>query len=320
MNLSIVIVNWNSKEFLCKCIASILSQTTNIAFEIVVIDSGSFDGCGSMLRDCYPQVRFLQNKENVGFARANNLAFNISTGDCVLFLNPDTELVGPAINIIFAALQKLPNAGVVGGKLLNSDRTIQTTSIKAFPNLLNQILDVGMLQRLFPRARVWGMWPLFNKTETPTEVDVVSGACMIMRRSVFEQIGKFSTHYFIYSEDVDLCLKTKLAGLKNYYIPSAVIIHHGGASTSVGAAANFSNIMALESRWRFFSLTKSRPYGWFYRIAIGLVSAVRITLVLVFWGLSLPRSRFAPRYRAALEKWWAGLRWTLGLENWVKSY
>ena len=318
--LSIIIVNWNSKEFLRKCLDSIIAQTVSLDFEIIVIDSGSFDGCESMVQECFPQVRFLESKNNIGFARSNNLAFDASVGDSILFLNPDTELAGPAVDIIYAALQRLPEVGVLGAKLLNSDRTIQTSCIKAFPNLVNQILDVEILQKWFPRARIWGMGPLFDNPITPAEVDVVSGACMIMRRSVFQEIGGFSTHYFIYSEDVDLCLKTRLSGLKNYYIPGAVIVHHGGGSTAAKTATNFSNVMALESRWRFFSNTRSRFYAVLYRIAMAMVSAGRVTLLLALLALPLFRYRFTPKYRAAVTKWWAGLRWTLGLESWVNSY
>lgn len=318
--LSIIIVNWNSKDFLRRCLDSIIAQTASIDFELIVIDSGSFDGCETMLRECFPQVRFLENENNVGFARSNNLAFDLSVGDSVLFLNPDTELVGPAVNIIHAALQRLPDAGVVGARLLNSDRTIQTSCIKAFPNLINQVLDVELLQKLFPRARIWGMGPLFNNVSAPAEVDVVSGACMIMRRSVFQDVGKFSTHYFIYSEDVDLCLKTRVSGLKNYYIPDAVIVHHGGGCTAAKTATNFSSVMALESRWRFFSKTRSRFYAGLYRIAIAVVSTVRITLLLALLAVPAFRRRFAPKCRAAVTKWWAGLRWTIGLESWVNSY
>lgn len=320
MDLSIVIVNWNSKEYVRKCIASIIAETKSIEFEIIVVDSGSFDGCETMLRDCYPEVRYIQRKENVGFARANNLAYNISSGKALLFLNPDTEIIGPAIDVIYAALQTLPNIGIIGVKLLNPDRTIQTSCIKAFPNLLNQVIDVEILQKIFPRAGVWGMRPLFDKTEAPAEVDVVSGACMAMSRSVFEKIGKFSTHYFMYAEDVDLCLKTRLEGLRNYYLPSAAIVHHNGACAAVTKKGSFANIMMVESRWRFFERTKSRWYARYYSVEIGLISVVRLVLALMLWFFNIGRRESTNKWGAALKKWWGRLRWTVGAESWVKNY
>lgn len=319
LDLSIIIVNWNSKEYLRKCIASILTKTKGIQFEIIVIDAASHDGCRQMLKESYPQVKFIQSEENHGFARANNRAYEISKGRCILFLNPDTELVTPAANFLFDSLQGLPQAGVVGCKLLNPDGTLQTSCIKAFPNLLNQLIEAEALRRLFPRAHLWGMAPLFKTSEVPAEVDVVSGACMMMRRTVFEMVGRFTPSYFMYSEDVDLCFKTRKSGLRNYYVPLAVILHHGGGSTVQKKGSTFSSVMALESRWRFFVSTKSGWYGWFYRVGMGVISTLRIGVALVLWAINT-RKADATRWSAAVEKWWARLRWAVGLERWVQDY
>jgi GT2 family glycosyltransferase len=319
MDLSIIIVNWNSKEYLKKCIASILAETHGIEFEIVVIDSASFDGCGEMLREHYPQVRFIQSQENLGFSRANNLAFQSSTGNYILFLNPDTELRGPAINLLFDQLHKLQAAGAVGCKLLNSDDSIQTSCIQSFPTILNQMLNADALRRLFPRSRLWGTAALFDENDKPSEVDSISGACLIMSRALFEKIGQFSTDYFMYSEDVDLCFKLRQAGMKNYYVPSAVIVHYGGASSAQSEVSTFSSVMLLESRWRFFLKTKPWGYGGLYRASVVAASVCRIPISLAFWLSKLVTAREA-RWKVALKKWNAGLRWALGLEDWTKKY
>src|SRR4030066_516351 len=151
MDLSIIIVNWNSKEYLRKCIASILAATNAIEFEIVVIDNASFDGSGEMLKQCYPQVQFIQSEKNLGFSKANNEAFRVTHGQYVLFLNPDTEIVGTAIPIMLGYLQQMPNAGSVGCKLLNADKTVQTSCIQPFPTILNQFLDSEFLRALWPK-------------------------------------------------------------------------------------------------------------------------------------------------------------------------
>src|SRR5687768_17703109 len=124
MDLSIIIVNWNSNAFLTKCLNSIFALTKDIEFEVIVIDAGSFDGCERTLSEGFPSVRFIQSSTNPGFARANNLAFQEATGECVLFLNPDTEVVGSAIAMLYSQLRSLPDAGVVGARLLNSDGTV----------------------------------------------------------------------------------------------------------------------------------------------------------------------------------------------------
>ena len=192
MELSIIIVNWNSKDYLQKCIASILDSKSNIQYEIVVIDGGSFDGAGEMLKQCYPQVKFIQSDKNLGFAKANNVAFKASCGNYILFLNPDTEVVVPAIDILFEQMQKLPKAGVIGCKLLNADGSVQTSCIQSFPTILNQLLNSEFLRALFPKSRLWGMEALFNDRNEPAEAEMLSGACLMMRRTLFEQVGYFS--------------------------------------------------------------------------------------------------------------------------------
>src|SRR3954454_23444725 len=141
MDVSIIIVNWKSKAYLRNCLRSIRAQATPLTTEILVIDNASADGCGAMLADEFPGVHYLESQENLGFALANNLAFAQSLGEKVLFLNPDTELRGSAIDNLSRALDTLPDAGMVGAKLFNSDGSVQTTCITALPSILNQTLD-----------------------------------------------------------------------------------------------------------------------------------------------------------------------------------
>ncbi len=319
MDLSIIIVNWNSKDYLLKSIASIEAGTKGIEFEIVVIDSASFDGCDEMLRQLYPHVLFIQSDKNIGFAKANNEAFKVSHGRNILFLNPDTEIEGSAINELYCHLNSLPNAGTVGAKLLNSDGSIQETCIRAFPTILNQALDSNILRSIFPRAGLWGMKHLLSREEFIKEVDAVSGACFMIKSSVFESVGMFSTDYFMYSEDIDLCHKVRKAGLNTYYIPKAVVIHHGGGSSSQTSVNTFSAVMMLESRWRFFQKSRSLRYARLYRFAMFGASVIRVGLLLFTW----PAYRLCGREvrsKAVLKKWMARLRWTLGGERWVKKY
>ncbi|MEI8346485.1 MAG: glycosyltransferase family 2 protein, partial [Pseudomonadota bacterium] len=178
-----------------------------------------------------------------------------SCGSKVLFLNPDTEIDGTAINIIYDYLQKLPSVGALGCKLLNTDRTIQTSCIHSFPSIVNQMLDSEFLRRKIPTSFLWGIAPLFNNNQVPSLVDAISGACIMMERKVFEQIGKFSEEYFMFTEDIDLCYKAKKAGYLNYYVPEASIVHHGGGS-SQEAKCNFAVVMMRESMYQFLMKTK----------------------------------------------------------------
>ncbi|MFZ5877425.1 MAG: glycosyltransferase family 2 protein [Nitrospirota bacterium] len=318
MDVSIIIVNWNSKEYLGKCLASIHALTNDIKFEIVVIDNASFDGVEEMLKQYFPQVRFIQSEKNLGFARANNAAFQSAHGRHILFLNPDTEIEGEAVQTLSHWLDSATDIGIAGPKLLNGDRSIQTTSIRAFPTILNQIVDLHALRRVFPRAGLWGAGPLFRGGVDPVAVDAVSGACLMIKRPVFEAVGLFSGDYFMYSEDIDLCFKANEAGWKTIYVPAASVVHHGGTSSSQSKVSTFSSVMMLESRWRFFRKTRSSFYCWSYRFAMALSSVIRIALAVVAWPIYRVRGR-GDSIQNVIRKWSARLRWTFGGESWVKS-
>ena len=320
MDLSIIIVNWNSKNYLRKCIDSILTTTREIQLEIVIIDNASFDGCDEMLRPYYPQVRFIQGHQNLGFAKANNTAFQKSRGRNLLFLNPDTEVKNSSIETLYHQLIKLPDAGIVGATLLNSDGSVQTSCIQSFPTILNQLFDSNALRNQFPKASLWGMRPLFTGDPRPTKVDAVSGACLMIKRSVFENVGMFNTEYFMYSEDIDLCFRVQEAFLNTYYVPTAVFIHHGGGSSYKSGVNAFSSVMMLESRWRFFRKTRGTWYARTYRTGMFFISSIRILLLLLVIWPALRISCRACSIKSSIEKWRARLRWTLFLEKWVKNY
>jgi len=312
MDLSIIIVNWNSVEFLKKCILSIRAETKAIKYEIIVIDSASFDGCGEMLHENFPEVIFIQSQENVGFARANNRAFELSRGRSILFLNPDTEIKGSAINIIHDYLQKLPKAGALGCKLLNSDRSIQTSCIQSFPTILNQVLDSEYLRLYCPKSVLWGVRPLYENTSEPSTVDAISGACIMMNRDLFEQIGKFSEDYFMYSEDIDLCYKIRQSGYLNYYLPETTIIHYGGGS-SQEANSNFAVVMMRESMYKFLKKTKGNFYAYCYRISMFLIALFRLALLA-------SNRLFKSRNKSSFQKWCAILQWSLRRDKSIKGF
>lgn len=310
IDLSIIIVNWKSKDFLHKCLESIFEHTKALSFEIVVIDNASFDGCGEMLAQHFPSVRFTQSNENLGFSRANNLGFQISRGEMVLFLNPDTELIGPAINELFNALSRDSSAGAVGAKLLNSDGTLQLSCIQSFPTVLNQILDADILRRWFPRLWLWGMAPLFSSSETPSEVEAIVGACVMLRRSVFHYVGGFDPGYFMYAEDIDLSFKVRQAGFKSCFVPRATLKHFGGGS-SQSARSHFASVMMKESVYRFFKIRRGPGFAWSYRALLAASALVRLPFALLI-DLGRQESSIA-------GKWLAILKWTLGRESWTQQ-
>lgn len=312
MELSIIIVNWNSKEYLQKCISSIMGSKSEIKFEIVVIDSGSFDGTGEMLKLFYPKVKFVQSNQNLGFAKANNVAVKSSCGSHVLFLNPDTEVVASAIDILFDQMQKLPRAGAIGCKLLNADGSVQTSCIQSFPTILNQVLNSEFLRALFPKSHLWGMTSLFRNSNKPAEVEVLSGACIMMRRSLFDQIGQFSEDYFMYAEDMDLCYKVRQAGYGNYYVPNATVFHFGGGSTQQ-RPSDFAVVLMRTSVWLFLRKTRGELYGSAYRCSMLISAGGRIVCLLILLPAYLIRGRIES-WKTSARKWWAISAWSMGIE------
>jgi len=313
LDLSIIIVNWNSKEYLEKCIETIFLWTVDVKYEIIVIDGASFDGCGEMLRRRFPQVKFIQSQENIGFAKANNIAFRESSGRYILFLNPDTELIGPAINIMFNYIRKTPKAGAIGCKLLNADKTVQTSCLQAFPTLLNQFLDSELLRTLWPKSSLWGNAHLFDAQITVGEVEGIVGACIMVERSLFEEVGLFSEDYFMYAEDLDLCYKIKQAGYINYYLPEANIIHFGGGSTEK-SPSDFSVVLMRESNWQMMRKIRGSVYGFAYRFSTMISSIGRLILLLLVFPLHIFRSGWQS-WNRSFRKWKAILAWSLGLKD-----
>ena len=311
MDLSIIIVNWNSIEYLQECIASVCEFTHGILFEIIVVDNASSDDFG-YFSEIFPQVKLIKSSRNLGFAKANNLGFAYASGDCLLFLNPDTQLTGPAVNQMYEYLKVLPKPGVIGCKLLNTDLSVQTSCIQRFPTIQNQVLDVQYLQEFWPRSRLWGIAPLFADAAPPTAVEVISGACMMLKREVFQNVGMFSDDYFMYAEDLDLCYKTNYAGWSNYYVGEAALIHHGGKSSSQCKADEWATIRRYASVQHFCSKTRGRSYGFAYRVAMALAAIIRLGLLAMAFPFAALSSSRRPMGRA-LAKWSAVLRWALGM-------
>ena len=319
LDVSIIIVNWNSVGYLERCLASIYRNTAEISFEVIIIDNASYDGCKEMLRLKFPQARFIQSDSNVGFARANNMAFNVSRGRNILFLNPDTEININAFKILYNMLNTLPNAGIVGAKLINCDLSIQTSCIQAFPTIANQFLNIDALRKVLRKSNIWGASALFKSKDAPSKVDAVSGASLMIKRSVFQSVGMFSTDYFMYSEDIDLCYKVHKSGWNTFYIPKAIIVHYGGKSTIKSNVNAFSSIMMVESRRRYFRKTRPAWYSKLYRIAIFIASLIRIFIVIYVWPIYAIKGERIFIERVTGE-WTARLRWTLGGEKWIQNY
>ena len=312
-SLAILIVNWNSKDYVRKCLESIEATARGRVDEIIVVDGASFDGCEEMLAREFPEVQFVQCQENVGFGRANNIGARHATSELLLLLNPDTELAEGALETMVDEFLSLPDCGLAGPRLLNSDGSLQTSCVQAFPTPLNQLLGSELTYRLFPGSGLWGHAHAF-RAKAPVGVEAVSGACMLLRTETFREVAGFGAEYFMYGEDLDLCAKIAALGMKVYHIPEAEVTHHGGGC-SARQTSRFSAVLLRESNFRFISTYQGKFAAWLYRAVMAASALLRLGLLAP--AKLLTRGRRRESCAAALSKWTAVLRWALGLERWA---
>lgn len=315
MDLSIIIVNWKSAEFTRCCLYTIYEHLASIEIEIVVVDNASWDPCGEMIRKSFPDVKFIQSEKNLGFAGANNLGASYCSGRNFLFLNPDTEIHGAALRAMSDVLDGTEGAGIAGPRLLNSDGSVQTSCIQRFPTVLNLTMDCEALRTAFPSWSLWGTAPLFLDSVMPTAVEVIAGACLMIRRNVFWACGGFNTKYFMYGEDADLCFQAKQIGWKSYYVPTALVTHHGGRSSSEQNESQFAAVVMRESLLTYMRLRHGRGPALAYRASIAVMAGVRISVLVIL--MAIGRAQRTAKFHASAKKWLRLLRWTLGLEPWA---
>jgi len=310
VELSIIYVNWNSLDYLRASVASVYEFTRRTQFEIIVVDNASPEGGIDALSADFPRLIIVKSQNNLGFAGANNLGFARATGEYVLLLNPDTLLFEPSIDILMDQARAIPNAGIIGCKLLNSDRSLQLSSIQRFPNLLNQVIDTEYLRTRWPGSPLWGIAPLFQENVSLIPVQVIPGACMLLRHAVFQQAGLYSEDYFMYAEDIDLNHKISKLGLVNYYVGKTSIIHHGGGSSSK-QVSHWATVMKYKAMVLYFRKTRGPHYEWMYRVAIATSAVLRISLislVRLFGNTRWDKNSLS----FSFNKWKAVLKWALG--------
>lgn len=262
MDLSIVIVNWNTKDLLIQCLKSLDQTLQRLKMEIFVVDNGSVDGSVELVREKFPGAIVIQNPMNLGFAKANNQALNLSKGKFTLLLNPDTQVKEGAIETLKVFMDAHPEAGVAGAQLLNADGSKQN-SIANFPSLATELLNKSLLRLLFPKT-----FPgKESNISEPIEVESVIGACMMVRREAMEQVGLLDEDYFLFLEETDWCYRIKKAGWKVYHVPQAEVYHFQGKSAEKDKKR--AKVEYYRSRYQFFKKNRG-SWQWFI-LLIGLL-------------------------------------------------
>ena len=260
LDISIIIVSWNVRGLLDACLrsvsASLANQAEPIAYEIIVVDSASHDGSSEMVAEKHPQVVLVSLYENVGFTRANNLGLKRSRGRHLLLLNPDTEILGDALTRMHAYMEAHQDIGVLGPKLLNANGTIQS-SRRRFPTLATAIMESPVLQEWFPNSRALRRYTMRDLSDdVDQDVDWVYGACFLVRREAYDQVGPLDESFFMYSEEMDWMYRIKEKGWRVAYLPTAQVIHHGGQSSAQAVASQ--HIYFQSSKVHYFR----KHFGW----------------------------------------------------------
>ncbi|UAY52010.1 glycosyltransferase family 2 protein [Ferruginibacter albus] len=269
MRLSIIIVNYNVKFFLEDCLNSVLKASANITTEIFVVDNNSTDGSKEFFANRFSSVKFLWNNQNLGFAKANNIALSQCRGEYILFLNPDTIIPEDCLDKCLTFCNATNNLGGLGVHMVDGNGKFLKESKRAFPGLATSFYKLTGLADLFPASPTFAKYYLGNLDEHSThEVDVLAGAFMMHPKKVLDEVGSFDEQFFMYGEDVDLSYRIQKAGYTNYYFAETSIIHFKGESTKAGDlnyVKHFYGAMAI--------FVKKHYSGSQYKFFVALIQA-----------------------------------------------
>lgn len=303
-DLSIVIITWNVRELLRRCLDSIresLKGEKDLLVETIVFDNGSADGSADMVREGFPWVHLMESQLNLGFTKGNNLAIGQSEGRYILLLNPDTEVVGDALGTMVAYMEAHPRVGALGPQLLNPDGTPRS-SRRRFPTLATAFLESTVLQPWFQGSRILERYYLLDRPDDEIQpVDWVVGAALLIRREALQQVGPLDEEFFMYSEELDWCYRLKAQGWEVVYLPTAQVVHREGKSSEQVLA--FRHIHFQRSKVLFFK----KYYGWRGEVLRWFILSAYFYLFLLE-GLKWLVGHKRPLRRERVTAYWQVLR------------
>ncbi len=275
--LSIILLNWNTRDLMRDCLESLFKTTKGDNYEVIVVDNGSTDGSIGMVRRDFPGVELITHDRNYGFSRGYNLVLKDIKTPFVLLLNTDTILLDGVIEGMLKFLKSHPDVGIVAPQYLNADGSKQT-SFSNFPTLFTELLNRSLLQFLFP----WWYPSKRQDYEDPREVEAVKAAAPMLRQEAFRQVGFFDEDYFIFLEETDLCFRLRRAGWRCFHLPQLKMYHLGGGGTKKKVMAE-TTIEYYRSLYRFFKKNRGTMEYWLLRLLKPLKALVNLSL----WGLGL---------------------------------
>lgn len=306
LDLSIVIVNWNAKSYLAKCLSSIEHNIHPLIAETLVIDNGSSDGSVETVRRLFPYVVLIENGKNLGFSKANNIGIRRSSGKYICLVNSDVVVLPGCFQELYSFLEHHRTAGMVGPIMLDAQGNIGRSTM-AFPSLLNNVYRALALERLFHRSRRFGEFLIThvrtNKTQT---VDVLNGFFWMIRRNAIEEVGLLDESFFIYGEDIDYCKRFHDLGWENVLVAEAKAIHFGGASSSKDPIRFYLEMQ--RANLRYWRKHVGRISELAYRAILAVYHFVRMLSFSVGYAL---RFSGATRVRIGMRRSRAAFLWLL---------
>ena len=288
IDISAIIVNWNTKDLLAECLNSLSSQTYADRMEIIVVDNASSDDSMQMVKRDFPYVKVIQNQENLGFARGNNIGIRQSSGRYVCLVNSDVRLLPDCLSPLVQQLDQDTTIGIIGPKVLWPDMTLQD-SCRKFPGLWNNLCELLRLNRLFPKSNFFSGEHMKHFDHTTTKnVDGLVGCFLMIRRTALDQAGVFDERFFIYSEETDLCKRFRQQNWKIVFYPGAQIIHHVRKSSEKDPF-RFS-FEQLKSKIKYWKKHHSRPAVAAFMLIVLLNQGAKLAIDSVRY-LASPKDR-----------------------------
>lgn len=271
--LSICIVNWNASDLLRRCLRSIEACDSREPVEVFVVDNASTDSSTRMVREQFPAVHLIESSSNQGFSKANNRALEEMSGGRLLLLNPDTELLVGALDAMTEYLHDNPEVAAVGPMLISADGRLQNSASRA-PTLIREFTRLFHLDGVLSSTD----YSLENlDLKVPCEVDVLQGACLMLRHEALDEVGLLDEDYFMYTEEVDLCNRLQKAGWRIHWLPTAKVIHHGGQSTKQVPMESFLNL--YKSKIIYFRKRHGVVAAWVYKLILAMASVARLVAI-----------------------------------------
>lgn len=315
MTISIIIVNWNAGPALAACLDAVYQTASD--FEIIVVDNASSDGSQMGLQDRYPNLRLVQNERNFGFAAACNQGLRLAHGDYLLWLNPDTQVQPQALQRMMELLVAHPEIGLVGPRIVLPDGSVDFDAARNFPSLRGAFAELTYLRRLFPRSRLLGHWRLgWWDHRSSRVVPCLVGACVMMRREVWECVGPLDETIPMYFEDIDYCYRVQRAGWCVYYLAEACVVHQAGLCSKQAADRVYLEILKWYAQWLYFRRYRSWPAAFGFRVMVCIISAMRVVVFSLMCSIiRLLPGRLAQPVPLAWRKAVGLTLWAMGLRK-----